>query len=471
MLSVDKTSDVPLYRQVYSSLRQSILSGVWKPGERIPSIRNIMSDLGISRNTVVNACQQLCAEGYIESRHGAGYFVADISFDLLRNPGVSALGFEESAKPRSGERKRWACDFSYGDLRPGIFPLNAWRKLIAEVLCGGNEKDLSSYGEHRGDWGLRYEIARYLDRSRGVSCQPGQIVVTSGVQESVGRLLGIFDASCNRFAMENPGFQGVRLVAQDAGFSIAPFPSDASDEVLLRALDACAPKIIYMTPSNQMPTGAYLTIDTRIKLLELAMRHDAYILEDDYDSIYRFNAAPIPTLKSLDRWDRVIYMGSFSKILSPALRMGCLVLPPSLVERYVRHFERYRCSVPWIEQETMRLFMERGFMERHVRRTELDVRSRHRLLVDEVDRQMPDAVELLGRESGLHLLLAVRNGMVQEELVETAAARGVRICDTRRYWSDPAESPDDLVMLGYSCAQADDIPEGVRLLREAWFPS
>ena len=469
MIRVDKSIDMPLYKQVYESVRRDILDGVWKPGEKIPSIRNMMSDLDVSRNTVVNACQQLYAEGYIESRHGAGYFVSDISFDVLRRPSANDTEPKRLEEPHEEPPRQYACDFSYGNLHPATFPMNTWRKLANEVLNDGNAFDMTSYGDYRGDARLRYEIARYLERSRGVTCSIDQIVLTSGVQQSVERLLKLFNPSSDGFAMEEPGFQGVRTVALDSGFRLETFPSDAPGDTWLDVLADKDFKIAYVTPANQMPMGTYQTLDERMRLLELTLKKDAYLLEDDYDSIYRFNMLPIPTLRSLDRWGRVIYMGTFSKVVSPALRIGYLVLPQELLAHYCARFERYRCTVPWLEQEVLRLFMQRGYLERHARRIELDVRSRHDALVTELKRQMPPEVSVIGSESGLHLLAHVRNGMNQEQLVAAAERNGVRVMGTRRYWNDPADAPDDLVMLGYASARKNEIPEGVRLLRETWF--
>lgn len=469
MISVDRQSPSPLYRQVYDSVRNEILDGAWKPGEKIPSVRDVVGQLRIARNTVANAYQQLCAEGYIESRQGAGYFVADTSFDLLRTRRDQGHDLEDCEEEAPLAANAWKYDFAYGAMRAGSFPVNTWRKLASEVLYSDCRIEMASYGEHRGVWALRQELARYLNRSRDVRCRPEQIILTSGVQQSVNRLLLLFDPASDLFAMEDPGFPPVRMVVQDARFPLCPVPCDEGPQAYLDALERCKPKLIYATPSHQMPMGSHQSLDMRLKLLELAMREDAYIIEDDYDSIFRFDSLPIPTLKSLDTADRVIYLGTFSKILSPALRLGYLVLPSHLLKRYRGRFERYRCGIPWLEQETLRLFMERGCWARHVRRVEHDVRARHALLIKELKRQMPRKVDLLGSEAGLHLLLRVRNGMDQEELVAAAARNEVRICPTRAYWNDPQQSPNDLVMLGYSSIEKDAIEEGVHRLKEAWF--
>ena len=472
VISVDKASTAPLYRQVYDSVRQGILSGVWQPGEQIPSLRETAGQLHLARNTVVNAYQQLCAEGYIENRRGAGYFVTDVSFDLLRTPQAEqppSVARAASAAYAAPEPQAWDADFLYGNLKEGSFPANTWRKLAAEALFEEGGTWFNRYGNPLGLRGLREELARYLVKSRNVRCTADQIVLTGGVQQSVERLLMLFDPAYDTFAMEDPGFPPVRTVVQDRRFHTHFVPTDRGAQAYLSALEDCHPQLIYTTPSHQMPMGQSMGLDTRLKLLELAMSNDAYVLEDDYDSVFRFDSMPLPTLKSLDTADRVIYLGTFSKTLSPAVRMGYLVLPQRLMERFRSTLERYRCCVSWLDQETLRLFMARGYWQRHVRRLEHDVRARHTLLVNTLQEAMPSCVTMLGSEAGLHLLLNVEGCGTQEQLVEAARAAGVRIGGTRRYWHSPASAPDGLVMLGYSATPQEAIAPGVEKLRTAWF--
>lgn len=470
MTTFRKDSKAPLYRQVYNLVQQHIFDGSWKPGQKVPSIQSAMEDYGVGRNTVINAYQQLVAEGYLEARHGVGHFVADVSLDALRRPDAATVLVPMKETLPGQSRSTLLCDLSYGNLAPGTFPAKIWSKLTAEVLLSvKNEYEFVSYGACFGDPGLRNEIARYLNASRDVGCTPEQVVLTSGIQDSISRVLKLFDPKKDVLCMEDPGFPGARTVAEDANFTLAYAPSGEGETAYLEAIDASRARLLYVTPSHQMPMGTHQSVDLRMRLLESALQTNAYILEDDYDSVYRFDSMPIPTLKSLDRWGRVIYMGTLSKTLSPSMRIGFLVLPHTLLEKYLKRFQTYRCTVSWLNQETLRLFIKRGHFERHIRKTERMAKERHDLLLKLFKEQMPASVQCVGTSAGLHMLMHVGNGMNQEELVASARENGVAIDSTRKYWHDPGKSPDDLVMIGYSGTRLEDIPRGVALLRKAWF--
>lgn len=476
MIVVDKSSPVPLYRQVYEHIRREILAGTWAAGEAIPSVRDAMAQTHLARNTILNAYQQLCAEGYIESRRGAGYFVADISFDILRGQRpepAQAQGLQPSPQTSiasgDGAALLTEFDFSYGSMPPGAFCADTWRKLCTEALYSPSADALAAYGEPFGLYGLRSELARYLERSRNVSCRPELIMLTSGIQESIIRLLMLFDPDTDVFAMEDPGFPPVREAVRNMRYSQCYAACDSGSQAYLESLAAGNARLVYTTPSHQMPMGTCQGLDTRLKLLELAVENDAYLIEDDYDSIFRFDSQPLPTLRSLDANERVIYCGTLSKILSPALRIGYVVFPEHLLRRVEDTMPLCRCSVSWIEQEVLRLFMKGGHWQRFVRRVEHRVRAQHAALVHEIKEQMPGNVEVVGGDAGLHLLLRVSNGMSQDELVKSALEQGVRIGKTSQYWRDPAYAPGNLVMLGFASVAKGKIPEGVSRLRRAWF--
>lgn len=349
------------------------------------------------------------------------------------------------------------------------FCADTWRKLSTESLYSPEATDLARYGEPFGLYGLRSELARYLERSRNVSCRPDQIMLTSGIQESMIRLLMLFDPVADSFAMEDPGFPPVREVVRNMRYSLRYVTCDRGSQAYLESLAASNARLVYTTPSHQMPMGTCQGLETRLRLLELAVENGSYLIEDDYDSIFRFDSQPLPTLCSLDANERVIYCGTLSKILSPALRVGYIVFPEHLLRRVADKMPLCRCSVSWIEQETLRLFMERGHWQRFVRRVEHRVRGQHAALVHELKVQMPGEVEVVGGDAGLHLLLRVSNGMSQDELVKSALDQGVRIGKTSQYWQDPAAAPGNLVMLGFASVAEDRIPEGVSRLRQAWF--
>lgn len=470
MTTIREDSNAPLYRQIYNLIQQHIFDGSWKPGQKVPSIQSAMEEYGVGRNTVINAYQQLVAEGYLETRRGMGHFVADVSLDALRRPDAATVLVPMKETPPGQSRRTLLCDLSYGNLAPGTFPSKTWSKLTAEALLSAkNEYEFVSYGACFGEPGLRNEIARYLNASRDVGCKPEQVVLTSGIQDSIGRVLKLFDPKKDVLCMEEPGFPGARTVARDANYTLTYAPSDKGEAAFLEAINASRARLLYVTPSHQMPMGSHQSIDLRMKLLETALQTNAYILEDDYDSVFRFDSMPILTLKSLDRWGRVIYMGTLSKTLSPSMRIGFLVLPHVLLEKYLERFQAYRCTVSWLNQETLRLFIKKGHFERHIRKTERLVKERHDLLLKLFKEQVPASVKCIGTSAGLHMLVHVGNGMNQEELVASAREYGVAIDSTRKYWHDPGKCPDDLVMIGYSGVRLEDIPRGVALLHKAWF--
>lgn len=468
MIVVDKSSDMPLYRQIYESAKETISAGGWGPGEALPSIRFLMGELGVGRNTVLNAYQQLCAEGYAEAVRGKGHIVADAAKLMPPSAAAGILGADADAIASAGSARTWKYDFYYGNLIAGSFPADAWRKTAADVLCQANSAELASYGDVAGDWELRVEIARYLGRSRGVRCDPSQVVVTSGTQQSMALALSLFDADSDAFAMEDPGYDGVRKVAVDLGFSIRPVRADVGSDVFLEDVAGSGASLLYTTPSHQMPTGAFMRLDVRAGLLALAAERGMYVVEDDYDSEYRFDMMPLPSLQSIDRSGRVIYLGTFSKVLTPALRLSYAVLPRELADANEWRRAGYYATASWIEQRTLAHFMRDGQWDKHVRRATRAAKSRRAELMRCIDELLGDYVEVIGDDCGLHVLLRVGNGMRHDELVDAAAARGVRVCPTRGYWMNPGDAPDDLVMLGFSSIPENDIRDGVRELARAW---
>ncbi len=470
VIFVDKSSDVPLYEQIYRSARDTIASGGLKAGDKLPSVRRLMDELAVSRNTILNAYSRLCDEGFAESLRGSGYVVLDITKDQLQKvaaPEGAADSRRHDVMPTCAA-PTWRDDFYYGNLPAGSFPSDTWRRIVSDILYPVNDVELASYGDNRGQLGLRKEIVDYLNRSRGIRCGADQVILTSGTQESIERILLLFDSSIHRFAMEDPGYDGVRIVVENRGFAVEPVRTDCGARAYLDDASDCQAKLLYATPSHQMPMGWDMDADMRAELLRIAVEKDLYVIEDDYDSEYRFDRPPLPALASLDRWERVIYLGTFSKILSPALRMSYIVLPPKLINRFNRLFSGYYTTVPWLEQEALRRFMSEGYWQRHVNRQVKSVRARHAELIACLKRYFGDKVEIVGEEAGLHLLAHVRCGMDQDELVARAAAVGVNVGTTRQYWMDESRCPSDLVLIGYSSAMCDTIQDGIRLLAKAW---
>ena len=471
MIVIDKQSDRPIYQQIYLALREQITEGELAPGQKLPSIRALAGQLGIARNTVDSAYRQLQVEGYVDSRQGSGFIVQDTVLHRLNTK-------PEDSKPDKSKQNyapetaanRIKFDFRYGNLCTGSFPAEQWRRLINDVLADDAALEMASYNNPKGEYGLRAAIARHLHDACGVDCEPEQIIMTSGTQQSIELLCRMFDPHSDRIAMENPGYYYGRAIFESLGYAIDPIQSDCGAEQYLGDIERSKAKLIYTTPCHQFPVGFCMDMQTRALLLLKADEKDAFIIEDNYDSEFRYNSQPIPSLQSIDQWGRVIYLGTFSKVLSPALRMSYVVLPPQLLELHREQFEGCRCSVPWLEQETMRRFMAQGLWKKHLHRAMLANRKHHDLLVQTIrDTFDPEHVRMYAGDAGLFVLLDVDNGMSQAELIASAAASEIGISSTKNLWIDNTMAPERLVLIGYSAADTDAIKKGIPLLRKAWF--
>lgn len=468
-VQIDKEADQPIYQQIYESIRDSIRSGEYPVGKKLPSIRAMATELGVARNTIDSAYKQLVVEGYVKSRQGSGYVVQDVSAHLANKPcskGASPAHLESPDPCRGG----CTYDFLYGDLHCDVFPVDEWRRLANEVLTSANATELARYNERKGEYGLRRQIARYLKTTRKVNCCPEQIVITGGTQQSLGVVLELFDSANDRIAIENPGYIGSHALVRNSGFPFSCIRTDHGCDAFLSDVVGSGARLVYTTPSHQFPMGWHMNQNTRARLLDWALETDAYIIEDDYDCGYRFDAQPVPSLQSEDKWERVIYFGSFSKTLSPALRMSYLVLPTHLLARYDGNFKGTRCATSMIEQEILRRFMEQGLWKKHLHKTHVSYRKRYDLLIDTLGKTFDERVRVHSGAAGLFVLLEVNNGMTQEQLVDTAREHDVSVYPTRDYWVDPNQAPDKLVLLGFSAADEKTIAEGIPLLAQAWFP-
>lgn len=467
-VQIDKMADQPIYQQIYGSIRDSIRSGEYPVGKKLPSIRAMATELGVARNTVDAAYRQLVVEGYVKSRQGSGYIVQDVSAHQAQR----SCEKPEAACTETADPCRGGCtyDFLYGDLCADGFPADDWKRLACEVLTCADVAKLTCYGERKGEYSLRSQIACFLGKTRGMDCRPEQVVITSGTQQSLATVLELFDSANDCVALEDPGFIGARVLVRNAGFPCQRIRTDQGSAAYLADIGKSGARIVYTTPSHQFPMGWHMGQRTRAELLQWARENDAYVIEDDYDCGYRFDVQPVPSLQSEDSWERVIYFGSFSKTLSPALRISYLVLPAHLLSRYEESFAGTRCTVGWIDQEILRRFMEQGLWEKHLRRMFNRYRKRYDLLMEVLDKTFDARVRVHSGQAGLFVLLEVKNGMDQEQLVAAARTCDVSVYDTRRYWIDQSHAPDNLVLLGFSAASETTIAEGVPRLAQAWFP-
>jgi len=459
MFTLNSNDPVPLYKQLYTQIRQFVLSGKLPADSRLPSVRDLAAELSTSRNTVEGAYQELFAEGYIYSRQRSGYFVSPLDQDAapLSLPRKSPA---QRLQPESAPR--YCYDFHPARLDPHSFPTPLWRKCFLDSLRE-SATGLTRYGDPQGEWGLRSTIQQYLERSRGVVCEPDQIVVCAGLQQSLDMVAQMLKESHTSVAVEDPGYHLPRAVFRNNGFAVEAVAVTANG-IDLEFLRSGSSTLAYVTPSHQLPMGHVMPIASRLKLIEWADKGGNLIIEDDYDSELRYHGRPIPSLQGLRPDGNIIYLGTFSKVLSPALRMSYLVLPRSLLPGYLALFRDYFATVSLLEQGTIARFMDQGHWERHVRRMRILYKKKHDTLLLAVEHHFGSRAIVAGQGAGLHVVLQLQDDNPGEtEIIRRAAEKGILLYPfsatcTRR------ESLPTTILLGFGGMSASEIDQGIRLL-------
>jgi GntR family transcriptional regulator / MocR family aminotransferase len=464
MFILDNNVSVPLYRQLYHQIREHVLSGKLPADSKLPSVRDLAAELSTSRNTVEGAYQELYAEGYIYSRHRSGYFVSVLDQDL------APLSLER--KPRQRDRHPqpspdYRYDFHPARLDPESFPTALWRKCFLDSLRE-SPIELTRYGEPQGEWGLRRTIRGYLERSRGVICEPDQIVISTGLQHSLDIVAHMLKADHSSIAIENPGYHLPGAVFRNNSFAVTAVAVGA-DGLDLERLRSGSSTIAYVTPSHQLPMGCVMPIANRLKLIEWSDAGGNVIIEDDYDSELRYHGKPVPSLQGLRPNGQIIYLGTFSKILSPALRLSYLVLPRSLLDTYQGHFRDYFATVSLLEQRCMARFMEQGHWERHIRRMRIIYKKKHDALLQAVEQHFGSRAAVAGQGAGLHVVLQLLGDNPGEaEIIRRAEEQGIRLFPFAATFVT-GESPATRILLGFGGLTAGEIEQGVKLLSQLCF--
>ena len=435
---------------------------------RLPSKRQLAKDLNVSKNTIEIAYQQLLAEGFIKSVARKGFYVEQLEH-YYSGTGERAIGniLGSTTVMEGGQEQHgtFRYDFQYGRLADTQFPLVIWTRLLNQCLQM-ERQGLLSYQNPQGEVGLRREIMRYVLELRGVICQPEQIVVGAGTQHCLSILCHLLKKHTSAIAVEDPGYSGAKAVFRNHGFEIIPVEVEA-DGICVRELAGSAARVMYVTPSHQFPTGAIMSIAKRLSLAEWTKRNNGIILEDDYCHL-RYNIKPVPSLHSVCDAQNVVYLGTFSKILSPSLRLSYMILPPMLLESYKEIFSEYSPSVPFLSQKTLELFMKQGYWERHLRKTVQIYKKRQESLVRSLTNNFGDRIEIYGKNAGLHLLIKVECDLSEQQLIDRAAHAGVRVYPVSRYWSRIENYGNNMILLGFTGIAENDINQGVELLRQAW---
>lgn len=490
-VTLDQNALAPLYRQLYERLRAEILEGQLEAGARLPSTRALASQLGVSRNTTALAYQQLLLEGYIESRVGDGTRVARLRPERLsRARHTSRISHRaETRRPQTSQdsllsrRGQLLANAPYpGEMyanRPAAgkqvfrvgqpdathFPYETWARLVAKH-ARQSLRVVSVYPNAQGYLPLREAIAAHIGITRGVHCSPEQIVVTAGSQGALDLVARVLLDPGDRAWVEDPGYLGARGALLSAGASLAPVPVDREGMMVeagrQRYREA---RLAVVTPSHQFPTGVTMSLIRRLALLQWASEAQAWIAEDDYDSEYRFSGRPLEALQGLDGGQRVIYIGTFSKVLIPALRLGYLVAPVALVDGFIAARRFTDAHLPLLEQMALADFMTEGHFARHLRRMRLLYQERRDALIGALTRDLGDVLEVGASEAGMHLVAWLPVGMSVRAVAHQASTHGQRLLPVIA--SAPQESRREGLLLGFANDSPDELQAGVRVLASA----
>ncbi len=458
-INLKTDSRVPLYEQIYRYIKSDIQSGKIQKGEKLPSTRALSRYLEVSRSTVELAYEQLLSEGYVEAEPYRGFFVAQIEelYHISR-------GNTKEPEERHQERK-YQYDFTPNGVDLNSFPYHVWRKLSKEILID-DRTELFRSGDPQGEYGFRNAICSYLYQARGVHCLPGQVIIGAG-SDYILMLLSMILGTDHRIALEDPSYKQAYRVLAGLSYETIPVGLDKNG-MRVSDLKESGADIAYVTPSHQYPTGIVMPMKRRMELLKWAQEDEGrYIIEDDYDSEFRYKGKPIPALKGYDKNERVIYLGTFSKSIAPAIRLSYMVLPGTLLGQYRKNSSFIQSTVSKVDQFIVQRFIEEGYYERHLNKTRAMYKSRHDVLIEEL-RPLMKICAISGEHAGVHLLLTFKNGLTEEELVKSAEKNGIRVYGMSAYRIKEKKEEAATVLLGYANLSETQIREAVKILTRCW---
>ena len=478
VLSIDRASAKPLYRQIYEGFRNAIVERRLHAGQRISSTRSLAAELRISRIPVLNAFDQLLAEGYVESRTGSGTFVAASLPDGLSRPALRAAGNKAplrflnrviARRPEAllkEEPDPWLKGigpFNVGQPPVDRFPVRVWSRLVARH-SRRLDASLLHYGNPMGLPRLREAVAAYLRAARAVRCEAEQIMIVSGSQQALELSARVLLDEDSPVWVEEPGYFGARKILALSGARLVPVPVDD------QGLDVSSgirrfprPRAVFVTPSHQFPLGVTMGASRRLQLLDWARHSGSWIIEDDYDSEYRYGNLPIASLQGLDRDSRVLYVGTFTKIVFPSIRLGYIVLPPDLVAPFTEVRRAMDMSSPTFPQAVLADFILDGHFTSHIRRTRQLCRERRDALIEAIRREFGRALQVLGDEAGMFLVLTLPAGWSDREIALSAAREGLWVAPLSDFYLERAARQG--LVLGYGGTKVEDVGRAVEHLR------
>jgi GntR family transcriptional regulator/MocR family aminotransferase len=471
-------ADRPLYRQIYEAIRMAILTGEFGPGKRLAATRALARELGVSRITVLNAYEQLFAEGYLDGKGGAGTFVAaELPDNLLKTETIkqsrqkktdaplrlSPFGEKLALKDIGSIRARTIAKFQpfqNGLTAVDKFPFEIWSRIAARVHRNPS-REVLGYGDPQGYFPLRKAIAAHLRSARGVNCAPEQVIITSGAQQALDLAARIFLSEKDSVLMEDPCYQEARSAFAAIGAKIIPVPVDAEGLSLIAAKQKA--KLIYVTPSHQYPLGVTMSLSRRLALLEWARTNNAWIIEDDYNSEFRYAGRPLASLQGLDQGGRVIYVGTFSKTIFPSLRIGCAVVPPDLVGIFTAARALNDTHSSLLDQAILTEFIGEGHFVRHVRRMRTLYEERQLTLIAECEKNLAGLLDVKKADAGMHVVGWLPVGVSDQAISRKGAEQHLKLAPISAYCVKKLRRGG--LILGYTAFEKNQIKEGVKKLK------
>ncbi|KRF51784.1 GntR family transcriptional regulator [Bacillus sp. Soil745] len=460
MLSCDlnRLSEVPLYEQLYSYIKKEIIEGRLLYGTKLPSKRKLAEFLQISQNTVETAYEQLTAEGYVEVIPRKGYYIQ--TFEDLEYTQTNQVPVEQ-INHKQGEL---LYHFHPSQIDTEHFPFEKWRKYMKSKIDESHQ-DLLLLGDSQGEYELRCEIAHYLYHARGVQCVPEQIIIGAGMEILLQQLVLLFDKNAI-YGVEDPGYHLIHRILRNYPNEVHPLQID-EEGVKVNQIEDSNIDVVYVTPSHHFPNGTILSVNRRTRLLNWAQgAANRYIIEDDYDSEFRYSGKTIPSLQSMDAGDKVIYLGSFSKSLMPSIRISYMVLPAPLLQMHQQELSFYHSTVSRIDQHVLTQFMKEGDFEKHLNR----MRKVYRRKLDKViDLFKPhQQIKIIGERSGLHIVLIVKNGMDEQTLIQKANEDHIKIYGLSTYSIEKIDEHPPKIILGFAGIPESELEKAIHLLLNSW---
>lgn len=465
-IDIDKTSKTPMTRQLYNSLRAMIISKQLESGYRLPSSRKLASELSVSRVVILDAYEQLIAEGFLETSVGSGTYVSKLNYlSKLQMDQYNQTDSSYMAEDQTGlihEPEDNIVDFRTGLPDLALFPIDKWGQLYKRIC-----QDISSYQldyyQAMGSYKLRVELLRYLNRSRGIIAKPEQMLITTGAAQAFTLLSRLLLNKSETVLVEDPINKDIYSMLISTGANVISIPVDEHGIDTAQFPTQKIGKLVFTTPSHQFPMGGILSMQRRLELIQYVKDSGGYIIEDDYDSAFRFKGGPISALHSIAH-EQVIYIGTFSKILFPALRIGYIILPNNLVEGFTRLKYLEDLHTPILEQLTLASFIRDGYLEKHIKLCKKVYQKKNQHLQDELIRLFGHSVQILGVAAGIHLVVVFKNTTITTAMYEAFSKQGVKITPIECHTKYPSQHTQQL-MLGYGHLSLEDITKGVEIIK------